>query len=391
MSQMPLDQKPLAQKRVMIIAGEASGDSHGAQVVSAMKRKDGAISFCGIGGPALKAAGVDILIDAKELSVVGITEVLVKLPQVFKSIAVIKESLKNLRPDLLILVDFPDFNLHIATIARKLNVPVLYYISPTVWAWRAGRIHKIKKNVDHMALILPFELAYYTRHNIPATFVGHPILDYYPSGTTAPVERPADQPLTVGLLPGSRHGEIEKNLPEMLAAASQLHNRFPGIRFLLSVAPTIDRAWLETYIAPYKKTCRIALVEKNVVEIFKNSTLVIAVSGTVTLETAIHCVPMVIVYKVSPVSYKLGQALIRVDHIGIVNIIAGSRIVPELIQDAVTPGNIARTAGAMLDDPQQLAHIREKLASVRAMLGEPGAAERTADIGLSMLHQTGCD
>jgi lipid-A-disaccharide synthase len=370
----------------MIIAGEASGDVHGAHVIAAMKKKASAIIFHGIGGPALKAAGVDILIDASELSVVGITEVLVKLPQVFKSISRVKEALKTLRPDLMILVDFPDFNLHIATIARKFNVPVLYYISPTVWAWRAGRIHKIKKNVDHMALILPFELSYYTRDNIPATFVGHPILDYYASDAVPPVEREPSQPLTVGLLPGSRHGEIERNIPEMLAAASQLQQRFPGIQFLLSVAPTISREWLESYVAPYQKTCDIQLVEKNVVQIFKKSALVIAVSGTVTLEAAIHCVPMVIVYKVSPVSYMLGQALIKVDHIGIVNIIAGSRVVPELIQDAVTPGNIARTAGDMLADPNQLAHIREKLASVRNMLGEPGAAERTADIGLSMLY-----
>lgn len=373
-------------KRVMIIAGEASGDAHGAQVIAAMKKQEPALLFSGIGGPALKTAGVDILIDARELSVVGITEVVAKLPQVFKSIAKIKQALKTLRPDLLVLVDFPDFNLHIATIAKKCHVPVLYYISPTVWAWRAGRIHKIKKNVDHMALILPFELKYYTRHHIPATFVGHPILDYYPSSANPPpVAIPEDGPLTVGLLPGSRHGEIERNLPEMLAAACRLKSRFPGIRFLLSVAPTIRREWLEAYIAPYKKTVDIRLVEKNVVAVFENSTLVIAVSGTVTLETAIHGVPMVIVYKVSPVSYLLGQALIQVDNIGIVNIIAGERIVPELIQKAVTPGNIARTAGDMLADPAHLSQIREKLVSVRAMLGEPGAAERTAEIGLSML------
>ena len=166
-----------------------------------------------------------------------------------------------------------------------------------------------------------------------------------------------------------------------------MQDRFPGIRFLLSVAPTISRDLLETYVGPYKNNCHITLVENNVVDIFQNSALVIAVSGTVTLETAIHCVPMVIVYKVSPISYSLGQALIKVDHIGIVNIIAGEGIVPELIQKAVTPGNIARTAGDLLDDPNRLARIREKLASVRAMLGEPGAAERTADIGLSLLYK----
>lgn len=357
-------------------------------MVSAMKQKDGSFVFCGIGGPALKAAGVELLIEASELSVVGITEVLGKLPRIFKSISIIKKAIKELHPVLLILVDFPDFNLHIAAYAKKIGVPVLYYISPTIWAWRAGRIHKIKKNVDHMALILPFEQDYYIRHHIPASFVGHPILDYYPSLTAAQVDAIADRPLTVGLLPGSRHGEIEKNLPEMLAAASQLQNRFPGIRFLLSVAPTVSRDWLETCAAPYKKTCDIRLVEKNVAAIFQNSTLVVAVSGTVTLEAAIHCVPMVIVYKVSPVSYLLGQALIKVAHIGIVNIIAGERIVPELIQHAVTPGNIARTVGDMLVDPRILSHVREKLQSVRAMLGEPGAAERTADIGLSMIHKS---
>lgn len=372
----------------MIIAGEASGDAHGARVVSAMREKHPSLFVCGVGGPALREAGVKILIDLAELSVVGITEVLAKTPQILRSIKRIKKILQGLRPDLLVLVDFPDFNLHIAAIAKKHGVPVLYYISPTVWAWRAGRIHKIKRCVDYMALIYPFELPYYTRHRIPAAFVGHPILDVHPPKDISIISRLNTGSVTVGLLPGSRHGEIEKNLPIMLAAASRLHQRFPGIRFLLSRAPTVPLGRLETHVAPYRSSVPISLTDDPVTRIFQKSLFVVAVSGTVTLEAAIHCVPMIIVYRVSPLSYRLGRALIRVDHVGIVNIIAGRRIVPELIQAEATPAHIAAVAGEWLADPSRLEPVREALADVRDLLGDPGAAKRTAEIGLGMLHTT---
>ncbi len=375
----------LNQKSVVIIAGETSGDLHGAQLVRAMKKKDPSLFFSGIGGPELKTAGVEILMNAAELSVVGITEVFSKMSKVVKGISSVKNVLRERRPGLIILIDFPDFNLHIATIAKKHGVPVLYYISPQIWAWRSGRIRKIEKNVDHMAVILPFEKDFYRSHNVPATFVGHPLLDSYSPLPDDPLKDATDSIPVVGLLPGSRYSEIERNLPFMLAAASVLQNRFKNICFMISIAPSISKKRIESFVKPYKKTCCIELISGSVVEIFKKSRLIVAASGTVTLETAIYGVPMVIMYKISPISYMLGQALVNVEHIGLVNIIANERIVPELIQGDATPAKIAETVGDILYDPKELARIKEKLKSVKAFLGSAGAAEKTADIGLALL------
>ncbi len=373
-----------ASKNVIIIAGEISGDAHGAHLVGAMKRKDPLLVFYGIGSHALRAAGVNILVDAKELSVVGITEVFVKLPSVLDAISIIKDNLQRLSPDLIILIDFPDFNLHIASSAKKLGVPVLYYVSPQIWAWRSRRIRKIKRLVDHMAVILPFEKEYYTRHHIPVTFVGNPLLDAY-SPIEKKLDNKADSPPVVGLLPGSRVSEIERNLPYMLASATILQQRFKNIKFLLSVAPSVSKEWIASFVDPYKNTCNIEVVPGDIIEVFAKATMLIAVSGTVTLEAAMYGVPMVIIYRISPVSYMLGRALVKVDHIGLVNIIAKERVVPELIQGEASPGKIAETVGSMLNNPLALSRMKEKLNLVKAMMGEAGASEKTADIGLSLL------
>ncbi len=377
--------KPLNQKCVVIIAGETSGDVHGANLVRAMKKRDGSIFFCGIGGEALRNEGVKLLADAAELSVVGVTEVFSKIPKVLQKMSSIKNLLRGLKPDLIILIDFPDFNLHVAAFAKKLGIPVLYYISPQVWAWRSGRIRKIKKTVDKMAVILPFEEAYYAAYNVPATFVGHPLLDdYVPLPEGGKDKSEAFSPV-VGLLPGSRVTEIEKNLPVMLAAASVLRTRFENIQFIVSQAPSIDREWMEKFIAPYRASCRIELMS-GVVKVYEKSLIVVAASGTVTLETAIYGVPMVIVYRISPVSYLLGRILVRVDHIGLVNLIAGERIVPELIQKDATPAKIARTVADMINNPEGLKEMKNRLLAVRKMLGNAGAAERTAQMALAMLE-----
>ncbi len=371
-------------KCIVIIAGETSGDFHGAHLVRAMRKKDEHMFFCGIGGERLKAEGVRLLVEAHELSVVGITEVISKIPKVFSGISAIKKIFNGLHPDLIILIDFPDFNLHIAKLAKNQGVPVLYYISPQIWAWRSGRVEKIRQYVDQMAVILPFEEDYYRNHNIQATFVGHPLLDYYEEQALVN-EDDNNNALAIGILPGSRRSEIEKNLPVMLAAATWIQEVFPDVRFLISIAPGIDREWADQFIRPYMQGCRIDRITGEVRQVFKKSALVLAASGTVTLETAIFGVPMVIIYRVSALSYRLGEALVNVDHIGLVNIIAGERIVPELIQADANPANIAREAVEILNNPERLNSIRQKLKSVRNRLGSPGASERTADIAFKML------
>lgn len=372
-----------AAQCVLIVAGETSGDHHGALLVSAMKQKRPDIFFCGIGGPEMRAAGVRIIVDAEKLSVVGITEAASKLPGVLAGAAAVKRVIDAIHPDLVILLDFPDFNLRMAVYAKKRGVRVLYYISPQIWAWRSGRIETIRKFVDHMAVILPFEQEYYEKRGVAATFVGHPLLDRGEGLTdSGAVSRKPDM---IGILPGSRRGEVEKNLHVMLAAASLITRRHPGVKFVVSAAPSIDPDWLRDYVRPYENICDIGIDIRNIREILSECTTAIAVSGTVTLDAAICGVPMVIVYRISPVSYMLGKFLISVEHIGMVNIIAGGRIVPELIQNEATPVRIADEISSMMGDPARLSAIREKLAAVRKKLGGPGASTTTAQIAFSLM------
>ncbi len=371
----------------MIIAGETSGDHHGARLVEAMQQIDGNLAFFGIGGPAMKKQGVEIIVNAASFAVVGITEVFSRLPGLLKGMSAIKRAVVEKKPDLVILIDFPDFNLHMARYVKRFSIPVLYYISPQLWAWRSGRIKKIRKYVDRMAVILPFEKSFYEGYGVPVTFVGHPLLDHYSNmADTESAMDTGEGRVVVGLLPGSRSQEIDRNLPVMLAAASQLNRKKTGIAVVVSVAPGIDPFKIEEYIRPYVKVMDIRPEKGDMESILSKCTMAVAASGTVTLETAIHGVPMVIVYHVSPVSYMLGRALIRVDHIGLANIIAKERIVPELIQQEATPANIATMMTAILDDPERLAETRKKLRMVREQLGAPGASKKTAGIAYSMIR-----
>ncbi|WP_198012289.1 lipid-A-disaccharide synthase [Desulfosarcina sp. BuS5] len=365
----------------MIIAGEASGDHHGARLVNAMEMEKNNLVFCGIGGKSMKKAGVKILVDAAELSVVGITEVFAKFPTIFKALAVAKRLLKSLNPDLLILIDYPDFNLRVAVAAKKMRIPVLYYISPQIWAWRQGRVKKIGKIIDHMAVILPFEEIFYTEHDIPVTFVGHPLLDS--SKTFCKVEKSGQQ--IIGLLPGSRNSEITKLLPVMLESAVLLQENFGDIKFILSVAPTVNKQYVEEATEKFSSIINLELNAGPVVKVLEQSRLVITASGTVTLETAIAGIPMIIVYKVSPVSFMLGKLMIKVDNIGLVNLIAGKTLVPELIQNEASPQNITATACRMLNDPILMEDIRNELLKIKNILGGPGASLEVAKIALNML------
>lgn len=376
-------------KRIAIIAGETSGDHHGALVVSAVAEQHEGIYFFGIGGPALREAGVRILVDAAELSVVGITEVMSRLPRILRGMKIFKQALKRMKPDLLILIDFPDFNLRMAAYAKKIGIPVLYYISPQIWAWRPGRVKKIKRIVDHMAVILPFEEAFYRKYNVPVTFVGHPLLD-----TDLPQRQlngsksdSAGEGPSIGFLPGSRDSEVNKHLPVMLDCARILKDRLKRAKFLISHAPSVDREYVDDILKGYADLPELEIISGKIESVFAQSDLLVAASGTVTLQAAMHGVPMIIMYKVSPISYWLGRALIRVSNIGLVNLVAEKNLAPELIQDQASAENIAEKVIEMLADPEKLNTLKNELLSVRDRLGGAGASRRVADIAVNLLQR----
>ena len=371
---------------VAIIAGEASGDQHGAKLITAMQAQKPALFFCGIGGPELRQAGVRILVDASELTVVGITEVFAKLRGILKGMGTIKKALKSLKPDLLILIDFPDFNLHIAATAKKLGIPVLYYISPQIWAWRRSRVKRIKRLVDHMAVILPFEQQFYAEHNVPATFVGHPLLDgALPKIQPAPAAG-VDGQTTIGLVPGSRENEIIRHLPVMLDTADILKDRLKRATFIISHAPSVERKQIEAIVADHPCRMDVEIISDGVEAVFERSDMLVAASGTVTLQAALHGTPMVIIYKVSPISYLLGRALVRVPYIGLVNLVAGRKLVPEFVQNDAHAGNIASAVENMLSDRQQFNLLKKQLVELRDLMGGAGASQKVAHLAFSMLQ-----
>ena len=372
---------------VAILAGEASGDQHGAKLVSAMKRKDPELFFCGMGGDALRRAGVRIVMEASELTVVGITEVFAKIPSILKGMATIKNLLKSIRPDILILIDFPDFNLHIAAHAKRLNIPVLYYISPQIWAWRQGRVKRIGKLVDHMAVILPFEQRFYQDHHVPVTYVGHPLMDANLPAVNPALKVASKDKVVIGLVPGSRENEIIRHLPVMLDSVEILKKRFKPATFLISHAPSVERKGIHSVIQEHRQRAEIEVISDGVEKVFERCDVIVAASGTVTLQAAIHGVPMVIIYKVSPLSFWLGRALVRVPYIGLVNLVAGERLVPELVQHEASAENIASALEHMLSDASQLNHLKQQLFALRNVLGGGGASERVADLALGMLKR----
>lgn len=374
-------------KRIMIIAGEASGDLHGSSLVRSARSLDPFLEFFGIGGPMMRDAGVNTLVDAREMAVVGLVEVAAHLPTIFRAFRKMAGILKGDPPDLLILIDYPDFNLKLARVARKAGVKVLYYISPQVWAWRVGRVGKIARLVDRMAVVFPFEVPFYEREGVPVKFVGHPLVD---------VVRPSMSPdearacfgidpgrRTVGLFPGSRLQEIRKHLPIILQSARILKKRYPELQFILPLASSLERSDLDPFLEPFPLA--VTVVSGKGYDVIQVCDAIITVSGTVTLEIALMGVPMVIIYKVSPLTYLIGKRLIRVDHIGICNIVADRRVAREMIQHEAEPGLIAEEIGRMLDDSDYAEEIRHGLSMVRQRLGGGGASTRVAAMVMEML------
>jgi lipid-A-disaccharide synthase len=371
----------------MIVAGEASGDMHGANLVREMLRIDPALNFYGIGGKKLREEGVKLLANASDMAVVGLTEVISKLGSILKIMGMMKRSLDERRPDLVILIDYPDFNLPLANAAKKRGIKIFYYISPQVWAWRKGRIGQIKKTVDKMAVILPFEVDTYGQEGFTVNYVGHPLLDMVKLNYSKQESRKkfglAENKITIGILPGSRLSEVGKLMPELLRASEILAQKMPEVQFVLPLADTLEEKIITKIISGFN--VKVKIISGHTYDVISCADLALVASGTATLETALLGIPMVIVYKISLLSYLIGRLIVDVKNIGLVNIIAGKTIVPELIQGDACGKRIAVEALAILTNEEKKQEMIKELMAIRARLGEPGAAIRAAQIACDMI------
>lgn len=375
---------------ILIVAGEASGDLHGAHLAKTLQELAPGATIAAMGGKALAGMGVTMLADAAKLAVVGIFEVLSHLGDIRAAMTVLERHLLEKRPDLLILIDYPDFNLLLARKAKRLGIPILYYISPQVWAWRSGRVKTIRRLVNRMAVILPFEQEFYARYGMVVDFVGHPLMDSVRTTMSredfcAHHQIPAENTL-VGLLPGSRRKELAAMLPAFLAAAQQLAAHHPNLTFLIPLAPTVSRADLDQ-CGLTDTRLDVRVIEENRYDLMAACQAVMAASGTVTLELAILGIPMVVSYRVSGLTYALGRRLIKVPYAALVNLVANERVVEELLQEDATPEKISMAVGRLLDDAGYRHKMIAQLQRVRQLLGDPGASCRTARLALSMIHR----
>jgi len=372
---------------LMVSAGEASGDIHAAHALQALQTQGIEFDCFGMGADRLKAAGMELTIDCRELAVIGIVDVLINYPRFMRRLATLRQTMKARRPDLLIIVDYPDFNLKLAETAKELGIPVLFYISPQIWAWRKKRIHRIGSLVSHMAVLFPFEVDVYQQEKIPVTYVGHPLVDDAKSEFSASQAREhlnlsLDAKL-VALLPGSRNGELKRNLPIMLQTAALLLKKHPFVQFVLPVAPTLDTNTVNDLVknAPLS----ISVVKAQSYNVMRAADAVLTASGTATLETAMLGTPMTIMYVINSLNYWIMKRLIQIDNIGLVNIVAGKRICQEFVQDECDPKAIVTELEKCLFDNNHRQTMMNELSNVRQKMGTGGASERVAQLIESML------
>ena len=375
-------------KTVMIVAGEASGDMHGASLVREMLIIDPSLNFYGIGGNRMQDAGVKLLVNAAQTAVVGLTEVISKFGTLLRIIRQVKKSLDEMKPELVILIDYPDFNLNfVAPAAKKRNIKIFYYISPQVWAWRKSRINKIKKLVDKMAVILPFEVDTYAAKGFVVDYVGHPLLDLvkpaYSKQESLKIFNLDESKTTIGLLPGSRQSEVVKLLPEMLKATEILAQKIKNVQFILPLADTLEKKTVDDIVSEF--IIKVKVISGQTYDAISCCDLAVVASGTATLETALLSVPMIIIYKISPLSYFIGKMIVNVKNIGLANIIAGKTVVPELIQEDANGNRIAAEAMDILTNGEKKQEMIKELAAIRSKLGDPGAARKTAHLAYDML------
>ena len=377
-------------RSLFIISGEESGDMHGAALMEALKRLAPDMRFGGMGGARMREAGL-IGLDSRELSVVGLVEVAEKLPAILRAYAGLKRRLKSERPDAVVLIDFPDFNLRFASVARRLGIPVIYYISPQVWAWRKGRVKKIARLVDRMLVVFPFEVPIYEKAGVPVEYVGHPLAGRVWSKAAREEARRElgipEEGTVVALLPGSRTGEVRRILGPLLKAGEIIEKRLgEKVRFVLPAADSIDLPLIDGFLR--ESALSVTVVRGRMHQALRAADAAAVASGTATLETALAGTPMVIVYRVSYVSYRIGKMILGNISIGLPNIVAGRKVVPELIQDAMSPEGVAAEVVSILKDGAKREAMLRGFDEIRESLGRGDASARAASAILDALDKT---
>ncbi len=378
---------------LMMVAGERSGDIYGAELAAALRSRLGDAEIFGCGGEAMRRAGVHTVVDAHKVTMVGIAEILSGLPRVYRAFHALLAEVDRGRPRLAVLIDFPDFNLRLARKLKRRGIPVVYFVSPQIWAWRKGRIKQLKANISKMLCIFEFEEKIYREAAIPVEYVGHPMVDFVRTHLSREeffAKADLDPAIpTVALLPGSRRREVAYNLPPMLDAATRM-TMSRNLQFVVAVAPTLDSVWMEsTLLECYVGRATVRTVKQATYDALQHCDVAVVASGTATIEATLRERPMVVVYRVSPLTWLIGKFLVDVPFYSMVNLLAGKPVVPELIQRDFSAPNLASQLEYLLDHSEARARMVEELRSVKARLGPGGAISRAAEAVLGVLRGGG--
>jgi lipid-A-disaccharide synthase len=379
--------------KVMLSCGEPSGDLYAGALTTALRQREPGVEVFGLGGERLRSAGGRLEGAYDGLSVTGLTEAIGVLPRSYAMFRRLVGAARTVRPDVFVAIDFPDFNFRLMAAVHRFGIPIVYYISPQLWAWRPGRMQTMKRFVDLVLVIFPFEEQLYAKEGVPVRFVGHPLVDL------THVTQPrvaflrdlglAPESPTVGLLPGSRPNELRQIVPTLAAALPMIRYKLPEVQFTIAAAPNLPDSLFAPLLSAGSGSDGPSpvLVRDRTDDVLAAADMVITASGTATVQAALHQCPMVVVYRLSPLTYRLGKPFVKVDMYAMANLVAGERVVPELIQDDFTPERVADEAVALVVDRQRHARTRELLGDVRARLGLPGASGRAADAILEIVRR----
>ena len=373
--------------RILLSSGEASGDLYASELLRELRKRVSSIEAFGLGGARSKAQGAALLFDLEEISVIGLVEVVRKIPALRRAMNRLSEEARKRKPDAAILVDFSGFHLRLAKRLRAMGVPILYYVSPQVWAWRQGRIRRIRELVDEMLVILPFEEAFYREEGVRVRYVGHPLVDLVEPARTreafcSSLGLDPARPIVL-LLPGSRRREIELHVPVLREVVEKLRRERPELQIVMSRAPTVAASWIEAALG--ETIGKVHMLEGGTYDGMKHAAVAVVASGTASVEAALSETPMVVVYRVGRLTYALGRPFVGVPFFSMVNLIAGRRLVPELIQSEMTPEAIQAQVEALLE-PGAAEEMRRGLREVKAKLGGKGASARAAEAVLAFLQ-----